>query len=319
MQNHWPILIAIVLISAAASVGLWQQQMASEAAKSRPLVPIAAASTDAPARTKATAATPRPAAATIPAPETMPLASAPALTPAPELTQAPEAAPQKKFVTPVPPAPAPLPAGHVPVAAPTAPAPLPRATGMDPAKQQQMADAKVRGREMQLQALRNALQQQMGIMPMQTAGEGYAVGFEGGRIEVQPMPQWAITIYNVNGAAAETETENFKKCMDIVIRTLTIDMTQRFADAANGTKSMLTTSSMGRIQLSRDPAQGNLCTIKPLQKNAAQNNMPVVTPPAPPVPGAPVAPLAPAAPQLIPKPAPIPVPVERKPSTDSTF
>jgi|GEM_PF-2447557 len=302
MQEHWPILIAIMLISAAASLGLWQQQTASDAARSRPLMPPIAAAASMPSRSEkpngarppAPASPPRPAA---PVEPIAPMNIAPAvevpIRPAPSVA-----------ITRLPVAPLVVPPG-----APTAPAaPLPPKAPID---------TRTRAREQQLMALRNALQQQMGILPMQTAGDGFAVSFDGGRIEVQPVPQWSITIYNVNGAAPETETENFKKCMDIVIRTFGIDMTQRFADAANGTRNMLTSSSMGRIQVSRDPAQGNSCTIKPLDKLKPPTPAGAVAPPA-----APLLP-PPAAPQLAPRPAPlptIPAPLpEKKPSTDAIF
>jgi hypothetical protein len=301
MANHWPLVIALAVISMAAALGLWQHDQAVNAASIRIVNPPAPVAKPKPAAPKPVAQLPEaaPAAPALaqPAIETVPVDPNPK---------------RKKFVTtggPIAPtAPAPLVATPAPTA-PTAPVVVhttPLALPAAPATPGVAQD-----RTKVLNDLKTALQNQFGILPMELAAGGFALNTDGARIEVQPPPNWSASVYNINPKGPETETANFKVCMDLVIKSLGIDMTQKPVEAGNGKTYLKTSSKLGSISMMRDPATGNSCLIRPIGQwtptppAKVDNGAGVVQQPRPArqVPQAPVAPAAP----------------PRPPATDANF
>lgn len=326
MGDHWPLVVASGLVALAAALGLWQHDRAVElAAQVAPpahvapaqVVDVSAEKADAPAAPAAPVATRATPATTLPPPA---LPVPPVAEPAPPVAVAPAvvAPPPAVAVGPTAPAvvaPAP--------AAPTAPAVIPNVA--PPVRQ---------GRNATLNALRNDLQAQVNIAPMDTAGGGFAVASEGARLEVKPPPNWNITIYNVNPKTPEVETDKFKEMLETTVKSLQIDMTPKPVESANGKTYLKTTSKLGSISLIRDPANGNSCLIGPIQQFVnppAQTpavKAPAVAAPAAPNPFAPqvqAQPVAPApeapAPAKVkqPKAPATPTAPPRAPATDANF
>jgi len=251
MGEHWPLVVASGLIALAAALGLWQHDRAVELT-AQVQTPIRTVSEPAPVA-PATAEKPE----AIQTPPPLPTANratfAPAPTPAPVTEPALVPAPAPVAVAPV--APVPTAPAAVQPTAPTAPAVLPAPA--QPVRQ---------GRNATLAALRADLQAQMNMAPMDTAGGGYAVAVDGARLEVKSPPNWNITIYNVNPKTPEIETDKFKELLAATVKSLQIDMTPKPIESANGKLYLKTTSKLGSISLIRDPANGNSCTIGPIQQ-----------------------------------------------------
>jgi hypothetical protein len=255
MGNHWPLVIAIGVISMAAALGIWQHDRAVEAAgirvikqpapaaKSKPAVPAPLAKKAEPLVEAPAPAAPAPVALATPQP--LPLA-APA-----------DNVPTRRIKAPVA---ALAPTAPVAAVAPTAPVaqlnPAPAAPAAAPVAREDRTKV--------LNDLKGALQKQFGIMPMELAAGGFALNTDGARIEVTPPPNWSASVYNINPKAPETETANFKVCMDLLIANFGIDMTQKPVEAGNGKTYLKTSSKMGSISMMRDPATGNSCMIRPI-------------------------------------------------------
>jgi hypothetical protein len=117
-----------------------------------------------------------------------------------------------------------------------------------------------------LENLRTVFQEKLNVVPRDLGVAGaFAVAMKGVRVEVQPWPQWSVSIYNFNDVAAEQETESFKACLEIAAKALNIDLTQGAVKTETGKSYMKTTSSLGPISLVRDPATNNSCMIRPIQ------------------------------------------------------
>jgi hypothetical protein len=318
MGDHWPLVVASGLVAFAAALGLWQHDRAVElAAQVAPPAHVAPAQVVDVSAEKADASQPMPAApiATRAIPATTPPAPAVA-EPAPAVAAPAVVAPTAPAVAVAPAAPAvvaPAPA------APTAPAVVPNAA--PPVRQ---------GRNATLLALRNDLQAQVNIAPMDTAGGGFAVASDGARLEVKPPPNWNIMIYNVNPKTPEVETDKFKEMLETTVKSLQIDMTPKPVESANGKTYLKTTSKLGSISLIRDPANGNSCLIGPIQQfvnpptQTPAVKAPAVAPAAPnpfaPQQAQPVAPEAPAPAKVKqPKAPATPAAPPRAPATDANF
>ena len=130
---------------------------------------------------------------------------------------------------------------------------------------------------------------------------GYAFQLDGARLEVQPMPSWSVTIYNLNAQQAETETDNFKKLMGVVAAELGFDAAQKGTTLSSGKLSLQASTKLGNATIVRDPQNGNSVFITP---NARR----VIVPAKP----AADATAAPAQPGTAPAPAPAPVPAAPK-------
>jgi hypothetical protein len=222
MKNHWPLLLAIIMIGLAGAAGtFWVQHRESQlnTSQAKPAKPATEA--------------PQPVADALPSvPETT--------------TELPQPAkPQQRPVAqavPIQPAPNNPPVVQQPVA---------RTNAAQPTQNPVLLQLKT--------VLQNA-----GGAPIDLAGSAYAFDVAGARIEVQPTPNWSITIYNKNRKVPSEETDDFKQYLAAVTSTLSID-TAKAPIVGDDNKSYLRTSSkMGTITLTRDPANGNLCTVKPL-------------------------------------------------------
>lgn len=313
MANHWPLLAATMLIALAAALGLWQHDQA---------VSIAGRSDSRTAISNAVSAPPAPPAEPAIAPEKAPppaAAGKPAPAPAVSAPAAPTTSPAAKTppvaTTPVPgaaPAPAPAAGKTVPVTgappivrqiAPPSTAPAVPAAAAAPAA----------SREKLLMSLRGILQKKLGVLSMELAAGGYALNVEGTRVEVQPMPNWSVNIYNINPKQAEVETDTFKIAMLTVAVEFGIDLAQKAVESANGKTYLQSSCKMGSVSVVRDPANGNSCMIRPIQTLAPA--APQVQPQPPAAVGKAPAPTQPAPPKTPPTPAP---PV-RVPATDANF
>jgi hypothetical protein len=224
-------------------------------------------------------------------------------------------------VAPVP-APA-LPNFPPPVAPATLPkpaiavAPTPNPAVANPAAPAPNLNLPPQGRTSSLNKLRNELQTKLNIAPMDLPGGGFALAPEGARLEVQSPPNWSVTLYNINPKTPEVETDNFKAVLDVVARSLNMDMSQKPTPADNGKTYLKTTSKIGLVSVIRDPNNGNCCTIRPIGPLPGNNNAAPGTAPAP-APAPPknnvVAPETPRPPK-VPK-TPVPPP---RPPTDANF
>jgi len=280
MSNHWPILAAVILIALAVLLGLWDQNEKAEIAARRiPVSQMTPADTPAPP-------TPAPArpADTLPAPAAKP--ATPPAKPATPTQPVTPAAPQTPtpFGTPTPLAPLPTPVQPAPLPTPVQPAPQPPKAMVDP-------------RTTILQTLRTELQARIGTPSLDLAGGGFALNTDGARVEVQPLPNWNINIYNNNAQKPEVETEGFKRFYEVVTTGLGIDTQQKAITTDNGKSYLKTNSKLGSVSLVRDPANGNSCLIRPLGQLAPIITKPaVVERPAPPAPAPPPPAPAPAKP-----------------------
>ena len=99
----------------------------------------------------------------------------------------------------------------------------------------------------------------------------------GAQLEVAPMPNWSINIYNSNTVQPEAESDNFKVIYNEVATALGLDVNQKPAALPNGKTSMQSASKLGSVSIVRDPANGNSAVITPNQQRKA-----MVQPPAQP-------------------------------------
>ena len=97
----------------------------------------------------------------------------------------------------------------------------------------------------------------------------------------------------MNQQTPEVETDKFKELLAATVKSLQIDMTPKPVESANGKSYLKTTSKLGSISLIRDPANGNSCTIGPIQQWVSPQQPPATKPQL----GAPVNPVNPVAPQ----------------------
>lgn len=155
-------------------------------------------------------------------------------------------------------------------------------------------------------ALRAALIQKFGVMPLPVHNAGFAIAVEGVRVEADTAPDWSISLYNHNPAVPTTQTDNFKSALNLVVANLELDLTAQPNTGADGRQTLRTNSKLGRVSMITDPVMGNSVVVKPLQKKAqivqpVQAGQPI---PAQPFikPQQPIAPVAPVAP---PKPPPV--------------
>ena len=228
---------------------------------------------------------PKPAQPVVPAPvQPAPAPAAVAPAPAPAVPVPPGPAPgpvspaagpspkKKKWVPP-----APEPGAQVPApAAPVPPSPAPAAPAAAPASS---------SAEEVLKKLREALQAGLGGEPRELPNKGVAFPMQGARTEVNPPPNWSISIYNFNRNQPEVESEGFKRCLAITASTLGLDMTLKPVLTETGKSYLKTESKIGTVSLVRDRATNNSCTIKPLQPWSVQPALPRAAakpPPRPP-------------------------------------
>ena len=241
MTHHWPILASGALICAATAFGLWQRDAAINAAAPQEVVPPAIVAPQ-PQSAAPAAILERKTEAPAPAP------SVPAGSIAVKAAGPAEAMPVSKVLpTPVAaPASAPVPPGNIVAGL---------RDGMPPIPPQQI-----------FLELRNALQTQLGAPATELPGGGFAFSSKGARLEVQPLPNWSIIIYNLNGKTPEIETGDFKTCLTVVTASLNINMMPKPIDTPTGKTSLKTICRLGSISLDRDPANGNSCLISPMQR-----------------------------------------------------
>ncbi len=251
MKSQWPILAAGLIIAAAAIVGLWKQSAAAMAAAPQP--PLHASQPAAPA--------PAPAA---PAVEALPAAQAQAAPPLP-------AAETKQIAQPVQPV-----APVAPVQANPAPARPAAAEIFHPNQPARAPDP----RAQLFKDLRATLQTKIAQPPLDLADGGFAFSVDGARVEVQPPPNWSVTIYNVNPKAQDAETDSFKTFMAAATAALGVDLSPKPVVSENGKSYLKTVSKAGPLSLVRDPATGNSCMIRPLQQWSGAKPPPAGTTPA---------------------------------------
>ncbi|MCY3021253.1 MAG: hypothetical protein NTW87_19740 [Planctomycetota bacterium] len=289
MTSQWPVAFVAVLIAAAAVLGFMQHEQAAAASRGMAkaqagpeAVPTEAApeKLPAPEPKPAVLPAPSPALAAAPVAETRPPPTAQTV-PAVRTTTVP--APPTKPVTP-------------PVAAVNPAAALPADAGGQPKRESRAAV---------WAGLRTALQARIGVLPMDLAAGGYALSTDGVRVEAQPLPNWSVSLYNINPRTPEVETPNFKACLETTAAALGLDVTQKGVESDNGKTYLKTVSKVGNVSVVRDPANGNSCVIRPIQAlvpQAPNPNQPVdlVAPKAPDrhkpaVPAVPIAPPKPPA------------------------
>jgi hypothetical protein len=224
MKSHWPVLAAILLICAAAFGGAYWRQARAARLLAPPASPAKPASAATPAAGTADSATA--------AAEAASSAGKPAASPAP----ASETTRNTAIMAP----------GALPPAAPANP----------PAGGLRLAPESV------LQELRKVIQDG-GDTSQTTPNGGYFFEIAGARLEVQPMPNWSITLYNKNMKNPGEETGDFKKYLNIIAMRMSIDISKTPTEL-NGKTYLRTPSKLGTVTLIRDAANGNSCTIKPL-------------------------------------------------------
>lgn len=279
MRNHWPMVLAVLLLVAAVILGLWQRDALEEHANDKPRVRelpskyVPFADAPAPPRTLTSAPAQPPLTVTnlapVPANPVAPQPNVPATT-ALVPAKPPEAMP--KVAMPA------QPAGPIPQMGPIAPG---------------------SARGLVFTNLRGALVQQFGTAPQPTQNGGFAITTAGVRVEADPNEDWSITLYNNNPANPVVQTDNFKVALNLVVANVGLDMTAQPQVTPEGKQTLKTNSKLNRVSMTTDPAMGNSVTIKPLQKRTTGLVTPQVTPVAP-------APANPAAPQVAPPAAPAP-------------
>jgi hypothetical protein len=244
MNNHWPILLGILVIALGASLGMWQRERATAIAGSTSVAPQEA-------EPSASAARATPSAPAAPAvPEKVEAPAPPVAEPAAQPMVQAQAVPQ----TPMPPR-------------TRQAAPPPRAAQAQPTVLADLDD-----RVKLLEQVKAALAQGTGAAPINMAGNAWAVAPEGARAEVHPLPNWSINIYNNNPQQPDAETEMFKKCVEVVTATIGMDMKQKAREAA-GRKYLQTTSKLGTVYMVRDPAANN-AIIRPLGQTQVTQPVP---------------------------------------------
>ena len=140
-----------------------------------------------------------------------------------------------------------------------------------------------------LQDLKAGLQNKTGVQPAGSPDGGFTFTADGARVEVRPLPNWSINIYNINPAAPATETDGFKQCYEAVATALGMDLSATPSVTDTGATYLKTSSKLGNLSLQRDPANGNACLIrpfgqltpKPAQPAAAKVQTPEKAPPPP--------------------------------------
>ena len=115
-------------------------------------------------------------------------------------------------------------------------------------------------------ALRAALIQKFGVMPLPIHNAGFAIAVDGVRVEADTAPDWSISLYNHNPAVPTTQTDNFKSALNLVVANLELDLTAQPITGADGRLTLRTSSKLGRVSMITDPAMGNSVVVKPLQK-----------------------------------------------------
>ena len=262
MSNHWPILMALLLLGAAVGYGLFQRDKLEETAHVQSIV------------------TPLPAVYNAVGPEA----------PSPQRTtvvQTPFLAQPSANVPPFVDART----GRIDVAA-RAGANIPIAP---------IAPGTTHGNV--FTALRAALIQKFGVMPLPIHNAGFAIAVDGVRVEADTAPDWSISLYNHNPAVPTTQTDNFKSALNLVVANLELDLTAQPITGADGRHTLRTSSKLGRVSMITDPAMGNSVVVKPLQKKipVAQAGQPAPAQPKlkPAQPAKPIAPVAPPKPPAV--------------------
>jgi hypothetical protein len=275
MGNHWPILMALLMIGAAVGYGIVRQDDQVAATKAPTEYK------DLPHKYDPYASLPGTPKATVPATNNAPV-QPPAVNPHPALTPV---VPQTQLV----------------------PQP-PMRTGAQPTTVINPMPGQV-DRDALFGMLRGALQQRFGVAPMAT-NTGYAVVVEGARIDVDASPNWSIQIFNNTKAQPPVQTENFLAIQNLVATTLDFNLDIATArQTADGKTVKRPISRLGKINVETDPAMFNSTTITPF----GRTNFATQAAPANPVTPnnkrtmatQPVAPLAPAAPQVQPPQPPV--------------
>ncbi|HLX61232.1 MAG TPA: hypothetical protein VKX17_08110 [Planctomycetota bacterium] len=280
MSNHWPMLIAALLLGAAGWFGWQQQDRLQESVKQPPKAKLLPAHYNPNGPAIPVKSTQEKAPVTVP--------------PVTKTTRAPESVPPPVMKVETPAAKPNL--GANPAANPNA------AQGAD--------------RNTVFVTLSAALQQRFNTAPMIT-NSGYAFVVDGARIDVDAQG-WSLVIFNNTKAQPPEHTENFKAIASLVAAALEYDLTtvtpRQTPDQKTVWRPM---SKLGKVIVEQDPAMFNSMTIKPLQKppanfmqpqpnpnmNNGQNpNKPVVIQPAlpkQPVPQTPPVVKQPAAPPMV--------------------
>jgi hypothetical protein len=150
-------------------------------------------------------------------------------------------------------------------------------------------------RSMLLLNLKGRLEAKLGVEPSLSPEGVYSLKANGVRVEVRPLPNWRINIYNLNPAAPTTETENFRQSVIVTGNVLAIDLSIPLNVTETGAAYRTTGSRMGKLSIQRDPANGNSYMFQPLgpavSAHPAQPAAPVPAPaPTPALPAKPPAP-----------------------------
>jgi hypothetical protein len=147
--------------------------------------------------------------------------------------------------------------------------------------------------------LRKSLEGKLTTAASDVGNGGYMLKVNGAQLEVAPMPNWSINIYNSNTVQPDAESDNFKVIYSEVATALGLDVNQKPAALPNGKTSMQSTSKIGSVSIVRDPQTGNSVVITPNQQRKAMVQPPAqpaqpVAPPTQPKAQAPAQPAQPA-------------------------
>jgi hypothetical protein len=139
-------------------------------------------------------------------------------------------------------------------------------------------------RDQVLLDLRKGLEGKLTTAATDVANGGYMLKVAGAQLEVQPLPNWSINVYNMNPQQPDAETDNFKVIYSEVATVLGADVNQKAAPLGNGKTSLQTSSKLGSVSVVRDQTNGISVVITPNQQRKALPPVQPVQPPAQPKP-----------------------------------
>ena len=145
--------------------------------------------------------------------------------------------------------------------------------------------------------LRMALIQKYGVQPSAT-NAGFTLFVDGARIDTNTSANWSINLYNDNKANPTIQTENFLIVLNMIAANFEFDLNAPSHNTAEGKIVKRPPSKLGRLSLTIDPALNNSISIQPIQPLKTGAPAPAAGNPNvnanPAVPKPPAAPAAPA-------------------------
>src|SRR5204863_9579339 len=99
--------------------------------------------------------------------------------------------------------------------------------------------------------LKATLQNKLNVAPTDTANGGFELTVDSAHLELYPMPDWKITIYNFTIGQKE-ESPGFKKLYDSVAQAWNIAITRDYAEAGDNKPSARADSAAGKLVLTKD-------------------------------------------------------------------